>query len=203
MKKFFLLIIMTMSVTCLFSQNTFSPNPVELSPMFSHEREGWQASAGGAVGFAYDGMAFLIDGELGKHISPKLYVGGGLSFKKFNGSSFGLYVSPRYYYSEKVNSFYVEASLGITLLGMKYYNERYGIDSSWEYEKHRGATTGIAVGYVFNEQLSVELGLEYEHSDRYREYNREDIYSYNDFACLLKANYTFDLGNNLFKGKNK
>lgn len=203
MKKVFLSIIMTMSITCLFSQNTFFPNSEELSSMHSHEREGWQSSAGGAVGFGYDGMAFLIDGELGKHITPKFYVGGGLSFNKFDGASFGLYVSPRYYYSEKVNSFYVEASLGITLLGMKY-NE-YEYSSGSEYEKHRGATTGMAVGYVFNEQLSVELGvnlvrnLMYECSDRYG----EDIYFWDDFACLLKVNYAFDLGNSLLKGKNK
>lgn len=200
MKRIYLSLLIALSCTPIFSQVLSQSNQV--LDNYPYLREGWQGTIGGGAGFCDGGeMAFTLDGELGKHITPKFYVGGGITVDYCEAMSMGLCVSPRYYYSKELNSFYVEASLGLTLLGGKY--DVY--ESEW-YDKREGPTTGIAVGYVFDEKLSFELGVncfvgQHYDSDKSSSPGSLDyshLYSFVDCHIMLKVNYTFDLGGESF-----
>lgn len=210
MKRVFLSLLIVLGCAPIFSQAALQS---ELQPIneFTYLREGWQGTVGGGVGIG-DGMAFSVDGEFGKHITPKFYVGGGVAVNYNEAGALGLYISPRYYYSKKLNSFYVEASLGLTLLGVGKFDEWEGRDWWYDYyecryQKFAGPTTGMAVGYIFNEKLSLEFGVNCFASRRFYEYEDGSIGKstsyWGNFNCLLKVNYTFDLGNNLSEVRNK
>lgn len=204
MKRVFLSLLIVLGCAPIFSQTALQS---ELQPAneYTYLREGWQGTVGGGVGLFQSSMAFSVDGELGKHITPKFYVGGGVAVNYNEAGALGLYISPRYYYSKNLNSFYVEASLGLTLLGVGKFDEDDWY--SYEYDKFAGPTTGIAFGYVFNEKLSLEVGVNCFASRRFNEYEDGSIekstYYYENYNCLLKVNYTFDLGNNLSEVRNK
>lgn len=209
MKRVFLSLLIVLGCAPIFSQTALQS---ELQPIneFTYLREGWQGTVGGGVGIG-DGMAFSVDGEFGKHITPKFYVGGGVAVNYNEAGALGLYISPRYYYSKKLNSFYVEASLGLTLLGVGKFDEYVSSYSEYcSYDKFAGPATGLAVGYVFNEKLSLEFGVNCFGSRYYCESERTDgsieksvSFYYENWNCLLKVNYTFDLGNNLSEVRNK
>ncbi len=205
MKRVFLSLLIVLGCAPIFSQTALLS---ELQPIneFTYLREGWQGTVGGGVGIG-DGMAFSVDGEFGKHITPKFYVGGGIAVNYNGAGALGLYISPRYYYSKNLNSFYVEASLGFTLLGVGKFDEYDWFSYERRYDKFAGPTTGIAFGYVFNEKLSLEFGVNDFASRRFGENEDGSIekstYYYDNVNCLLKVNYTFDLGNNLSEVRNK
>lgn len=213
MKRVFLSLLIVLGCAPIFSQAALN-SELQLANEYTYLREGWQGTVGGGVGLFQSSMAFSVDGEFGKHITPKFYVGGGVAVNYNEAGALGLYISPRYYYSKKLNSFYVEASLGLTLLGVGKFDE-YEYVSSYSkdcyYDKFAGPATGLAVGYVFNEKLSLEFGVNCFGSRYYRESERTDgsieksvsSFYYENLNCLLKVNYTFDLGNNLSEVRNK
>lgn len=208
MKRVFLSLLIVLGCAPIFSQTALQ-SELQLANEYTYLREGWQGTVGGGVGIG-DGMAFSVDGEFGKHITPKFYVGGGVAVNYNEAGALGLYISPRYYYSRNLNSFYVEASLGLTLLGIGKFNE-YEYDNLFSknccYHKFAGPTTGLAVGYVFNEKLSLEFGVNCLASREFYGYEDGSIEKstsyWGNFNCLLKVNYTFDLGNNLSEVRNK
>ena len=161
---------------------SFAQNISVREVVYKQQREGWRCLLGGGIGVSgYSGFSLSVEGELGKHISSQFYLGGGLSVRHCDGSSLGVFLSPRYYFSDSINSIYIDASLGFTLMNI-----------SDDDRQHEGVTTGIAMGYVFDRNLSIELGCDFYDMPRY-------IYVFAYEWVHLKFNYSFDLGDNLSK----
>ncbi len=217
MKRVFLSLLIALGCAPIFSQTALQSD-LQLANEYTYLRRGWQGSVGSGVGLFEESMALTVDGELGKHITPKFYVGGGVAANYNEVMSLGVYIAPRYYYSKGLNSFYVESSLGLTLFGVGKFNvyeyERSNTTKEYRYYKYKGLspTSGIAIGYILNDRFSLEFGINAFMATLYEGYEYEDGTtdgrwnngtSYYFDNCLLKVNYTFDLGSNLSEVKEK
>lgn len=171
MKKIFLSIILLAVYTSVYSQ---AANNQGLSNKLFAPNSEWLGIVGVGIGADNSsGMSISMDAELGKNIAPKLYLGGGLALNKADGTSIGVYLSPKYFFSEDISSFYIESSLGLTLLSTifkPYWGGNY---------KRTGCTTNLAVGYKYKGQYGVEIGTTlYKLKEMYYDYSEvnSDIY---------------------------
>lgn len=139
-EKSFLSLLIALGCAPIFSQTALQSD-LQMPNEYTSLREGWQGTIGGGVGLFEESMAITVDGELGKHITPKFYVGGGVSANYNEAMSLGLHISPRYYYSKGLNSFYVESSLGLTLFGVgkfDVYEDVWNNYKEYRYYKLKG-----------------------------------------------------------------
>lgn len=156
-------------------------------------REGWQASAGASLGLIGHYEAYFnfgLSGGLGYNFTPQFYLGGGADLNLTTGTHFSLYANPRYYFSQRLTSWYIEGSLGFVLFGSKYEDE-YNSD---HFYKPSGLVLGGAVGYAVNKDFSVQFGLNVIGMKWMPDYM--DSWESDGFGgqYALKAIYTFDLG---------
>lgn len=173
MKKIFLSIILLAVYTSVYSQA--ANNQGLFNKLFAPNSE-WLGIVGvGIGGDDFGGMSISMDAELGKNIAPKLFLGGGLALNKAGWTSMGVYLSPKYFFSEDFSSFYIESSLGLTLLSTIFEPHWGALDES----KRVGCTTNLAVGYKYKGQYAVEIGTTlYKVKETSYDYSRvnSDIY---------------------------
>lgn len=155
-------------------------------------REGWQASAGaslGAIGKYGVSSNVGLSGGLGYNFTPQFYLGGGADLNLTTGTHFSLYANPRYYFSQRLTSWYVDGTLGFVLFGSK-------VEDEYVMYKYSGLVCGAAVGYAFNEKLAAQFGLNGIGSKWRSPYDSEDGWGFDDFGVqyVFKVLYTFDLG---------
>lgn len=155
-------------------------------------REGWQASAGASLGLiGYDDAFFNfgLSGGLGYNFTPQFYLGGGADLNLTTGTHLSLYANPRYYFSQRLTSWYVDGTLGFVLFSGK-------VEREYDIYKYSGLVWGAAVGYAVNEKLAAQFGLNGIGSKRRSPYDNGDGWEFDDFGVqyVFKVLYTFDLG---------